>query len=217
MEELNQLMPHIVKPTESDELNELFTALAKAQGEMEVAKQDSSNPYFKSRYADLAAIVKASRDVLSKNGLSVVQRIIGYQDGAPKLYTRLCHSSGQWMESSMPINPPKSDIQSLGSYITYLRRYNYASMVCVVSAYEDDDGERAMERNRSSTKPPVKPPNGKISSAQLQVLNLELDGHDQILESLLEGFGIRKLSDLSEKSFNNCIGRIREIKKAKET
>lgn len=139
---------HFIKATESKELNELYAALAKAQLEMEVAKQASANPYFKSRYADLSAIVKASRPFLAKNGLSVVQRVMNPTDGVLKLYTRLCHASGQWMESSMPITPPKSDIQSLGSYITYLRRYNYASMACVVASDEDDDGEVAMERSK---------------------------------------------------------------------
>ena len=129
------------KAMESEELNKLFEALAKAQMEMEVAKTDSTNPYFKSKYADLRSVVEASRPFLAKNGICVIQRTIPGNNGTSYLHTRLGHLSGQWMESLMPINPPKQDIQTLGSYMTYLRRYSYSSMVGVVAGDEDDDGE----------------------------------------------------------------------------
>jgi len=202
---------------ESEELNALFGALAKAQMEMEVAKTDSTNPFFKSNYADLSSIVKASRSYLAKNGLCVIQRILPDDQGILNLHTRLCHSSGQWMESKMKIQPPKNDIQTIGSYITYLRRYNYAAMVGVVASGEDDDGEKAMVESRSSK--PSLPSNGnagKISKAQLEVLSGELEGNEDILESILSGFGISKLSDMKAKNYTSCIGRIREIKRAKE-
>ena len=110
-------------PTESAELGKLFEALAKAQLEMDVASTDCKNTFFKSKYADLASVVKASRPFLAKNGLAVMQRIIPNENEKMYLLTRLCHASGQWMESRIPILPPKPDIQTLGSYITYLRRY----------------------------------------------------------------------------------------------
>lgn len=208
------------KATESQELGKLFEALAKAQMEMEVAKTDQTNPFFKSNYADLASIVKASRPFLAKNGLSVAQRIIPTEDGKLHLYTRLCHASGQWMESMMPIVPPKNDIQTIGSYITYLRRYNYAAIVGVVASGEDDDGETAMleprKGNYAASDNGSKGPEGKISKAQLQVLSDELEGHEEILENLLKGFKISKLSDMPEKKYTNCMTRIREIKRAKE-
>lgn len=201
-------------PYESEELGELFTALAKAQLEMEVAKNDSTNPFFKSKYADLASVVKASRPYLAKNGLSVIQRILPNGNGIVYLFTRLCHASGQWMESRMEIKPPKADIQTVGSHITYLKRYNYAAMVGVVSSDEDDDGETAMVEPRRGN---VDHSNDKISKAQLQVLSQELEEYEDILESLLTGFKISKLADLPAKSYTNCVNRIREIKRAKES
>ena len=216
----SQMCKQKTKATESEELGTLFEALAKAQMEMEVAKTDQTNPFFKSNYADLASIVKASRPFLAKNGLSVAQRIIPTEDGKLHLYTRLCHASGQWMESVMPVAPPKNDIQTIGSYITYLRRYNYASIVGVVASGEDDDGEVAMSEprkgNYSSNTSGQRSIEGKISKAQLQVLSEELDGHEEILENLLKGFKISKLSDMPQKKYSNCISRIREIKRAKE-
>lgn len=131
---------------ESESIDQLATALAKAQLEMEPAKPSSSNPFFKSKYAPLPSIVKASRPSLGKYGLAVIQRIMRQGSAGMTLLTRLCHASGQWIESSMTVNPPKQDIQTLGSYLTYLRRYNYASMVGVVTD-DDDDGEMAMGRS----------------------------------------------------------------------
>lgn len=74
-------------------------------------------------------------------------RIIRSGSAGMTLMTRLCHASGQWIESSMTVNPPKQDIQSLGSYLTYLRRYTYSAIVGVVASEEDDDGEAATGRD----------------------------------------------------------------------
>ena len=57
----------------SEQINELGAALAKAQGLIEGAKKDSANPFFKSKYADLASVWEACRKHLSDNGLSVTQ------------------------------------------------------------------------------------------------------------------------------------------------
>ena len=133
--------------SESQSLDKLYAALSKAQLEMLPAKTGSSNPFFKSKYADLASIVKASRKALGINGLAVIQRIIRSGSAGMTLMTRLCHASGQWIESSMTVNPPKQDIQSLGSYLTYLRRYTYSAIVGVVASEEDDDGEAAIGRD----------------------------------------------------------------------
>lgn len=205
----------MVMPFESREVDKLFTALAKAQLDMEVAKTEASNPFFKSRYADLTSIVKASRKSLASNGLSVIQRILPNGNGLLYLYTRLCHASGQWMESKMPINPPKTDIQSVGSYITYLKRYNYAAIVCCVSSDEDDDGESAMVGERKA-EPRSSEPSDKISKAQLQVLASELEGCEDVLESLLKGNKIQKLSDMLSKNYTSCMNQIRSIKRARE-
>ncbi len=214
LEEKEQHAP-ITDKTESIELHKLFEALAKAQLEMDVARTDSINPYFKSRYADLASVVKASRPFLAKNGICVIQRTVTKDSGSVFLYTRLCHSSGQWIESNMEVKPPKADIQTMGSYLTYLRRYMYAAVTGVVASDEDDDGEVAMKDPRGGDgKKTVN--SSKISKAQLQVLAEELSKHTEILESLLKGFSIQKISDLPSKHYTKCIERIRDIKRAKE-
>ena len=128
----------------SEQINELAAALAKAQAEMGNAKKSSANPFFKSKYADLAEVLDTCREVLSKNGLSVVQPVGQVSDKSIEVFTMLMHSSGQWISSSMNIPMAKLDPQAAGSAITYARRYSLAAMVGIAQA--DDDGEAAMNR-----------------------------------------------------------------------
>jgi hypothetical protein len=116
------------RPYLSPEAKDIYAALAKAQAEIALADRDSENPYFKSKYANLASFIQASRPALTKNGLSLSHRIELNEDGQNILVCTLGHLSGQYIESRMRILPPKSDIQSFGSYMTYLRRYSYAAL-----------------------------------------------------------------------------------------
>lgn len=126
-----------------ENIGKLAEALSKAQGEMKMAIKDSANPFFKSSYADLASVWNACRDVLSKNGLAVVQTT-EIHEGSIVLKTTLMHSSGEAMSGVLPILVgDKATSQQLGSAITYNRRYALAAMVGV--APEDDDGQSASE------------------------------------------------------------------------
>lgn len=207
-------------PTESPTLGELFTALCKAQSEMEIAKCDHEQLHFKSKYADLAAIVKASRGALTKHGLSVIQRVLPNGGEISYLHTRLCHASGEWIESKMPITPPRNDIQAIGSYITYLRRYTYSSIVGVIYEDEDDDGEKVMGRTpnvKEATKAPeVTKESEKISMVQLTVLAKELEDQDEMLDEILEKLNISKLADVSPQKYDSVLSHVRKIKKMKD-
>ncbi len=136
---------------QSESIMKLTEALSKAQGMMEGAVKDSQNPYFHAAYADLASCWDACREPLSKNGLAVIQRpeIV---DGKLRLTTILAHSSGEWISGEYPIEPmrqvkekgwePSGDPQSMGSAVTYARRYSLSAMVGIAS--EDDDGNAAI-------------------------------------------------------------------------
>lgn len=128
--------------TASTELNELGKALAAAQAEMKNAKLNRVNPHFKSKYADLAEIRDTVTPALSKNGIAVVQGTDATDNGLV-VFTRLIHSSGQWIESRFPI--PYDKPQTMGSGITYGRRYTL-SAVCNIAADEDDDGNAANDK-----------------------------------------------------------------------
>ena len=137
---------------QSENLGELAKALAAAQGEMNAASKDATNPHFKTRYADLASIMDACRGPLAKHGLSVTQLPGRDEAGHVTLTTTLMHSSGQYIGSTIGVRPAQENPQVVGSILTYLRRYTLASVVGVVS--DDDDGEAASQPVRTASMAP---------------------------------------------------------------
>jgi len=185
----------------SEQINELAAALAKAQGQIEGAKKSSSNPFFKSKYADLAECWNTCREALTANEISVIQMPEEInENGRLNITTMLAHSSGQYISSTLTMTVTKLDPQAIGSAITYGRRYALAAMVGL--AQEDDDGEKAMARQEKKDKKPVESPinitsvseNGAvrfINGVQCQIQDKNGDWHDveflkiEVLEKLL--------------------------------
>lgn len=183
----------------SEQINELAAALAKAQGQIEGAKKSSSNPFFKSKYADLAECWNTCREALTANGISVIQMPEEInENGRLNITTMLAHSSGQYISSTLTMTVTKLDPQAIGSAITYGRRYALAAMVGL--AQEDDDGEKAMERSKDkkSVESPINitsvSENGSvrfINGVQCQIQDKNGDWHDveflkiEVLEKLL--------------------------------
>lgn len=134
----------------SETIGKLAEALAKAQGQITGARKDSENPFFKSKYSDLASVWDAIRPALSANGLSVVQTPYMAPDGTVGLTTILMHASGEYIQGNMCMKPLKPDPQSLGSVISYLRRYCISAYTGV--AQVDDDGNAASEGAQTHSK-----------------------------------------------------------------
>ena len=145
--------------THSESIVNLVAALAKAQATMGSAHKSADNPYYHTRYADLASVWDACRQSLTENGLAVVQVPVFLPDQPDWVFldTRLFHETGEWIESRLGAKPFKAtkgeggvvlapgDAQAIGSALTYLRRYALSAMVGVAPA--DDDGEAATGRN----------------------------------------------------------------------
>jgi hypothetical protein len=131
----------------SELINELASALCNAQSQMGGAVKDSSNPFFKSSYADLTSVIKAIKQPFSDNGLSYTQFPVSNEHGVG-VSTRLMHISGQWLEMDYTLPTVKKDPQASGSAITYARRYALQSIAGIPTA--DDDAESAMLRGEKS-------------------------------------------------------------------
>lgn len=128
-------------------------AIADAQIEIGAAIMDAKNPHFGSRYATLASVMDAAKP-LAKHGVAVSQaaEVI---DGRVIISTILMHSSGEWISESISLKPRQDDPQSVGSAITYGRRYLLAALAGI-AADEDDDGNAATDP-RKVQKPTPKP------------------------------------------------------------
>ena len=202
-----ELITNTAQQEMSDQINELALALAKAQGALHGAVKGSENPFFKSSYADLAAVMEACREPLSANGLSYVQ-LPGNNGREVTVTTFLLHSSGQWMRSTVGAAPLKTDAQALGSVITYLRRYALSAIVGI--AQVDDDGNAASKGKQS-------PP--RISADQALSLQALID-ENGIDSAKVHAFMKRSLkvstfSELTEDGYKHVLSKVEaSIKKA---
>lgn len=140
----------------SDSIINLSKALLKAQQQMESAKKDSANPFFKSKYADYNAVLEACKGPLNDNGIVILQptNMRSNPDGTTQLVieTTLIHAeTGEFISSMSPVVVAKqNDPQALGSGISYQKRYSLQSLISLPS--DDDDGESAMDRKSEPPK-----------------------------------------------------------------
>ena len=119
-------------------MKNIATALVKAQKAFGPALKTSTNPHFKSKYADLAACVEAVLDGLNANGIALVQNSHECADGVI-IETVLIHESGEaYSAGKLHVPAAKQDPQGYGSALTYARRYSL--MAACGIAPEDDDG-----------------------------------------------------------------------------
>ncbi len=113
-------------------LNKLAEALAQAEAEFEQIEKEATNPDYNNKYADLATLIRATRPALAKHGISVVQVPRLRAENFVEVTTLILHSSGQYMACDLAVpaaQQERFDAQSIGSAITYARRYAYQSML----------------------------------------------------------------------------------------
>ena len=136
----------------SDKINNLTKALLQFHKEIGKIAKTSTNPFFKSKYADLPSILDAINEPLTNAGLVIVS--IPDADG---LTTLLLHSeSGEYISANAIMKPIKNDPQSIGSAITYQRRYSIGSILNL-NIDNDDDGNKASKTEQEQQKTAVTP------------------------------------------------------------
>jgi len=140
----------------SESIKNLAIALCKFQGTVETIVKTATNPFFKSKYANLADILDVIREPLQVNGLSFVQ----FPEGESGLTTMLMHESGEHITATYIMKPVKNDPQGQGSAITYQRRYALGAILGL-NIDDDDDGNNASKqpappRQQATTPTPIK-------------------------------------------------------------
>jgi hypothetical protein len=127
--------------SEMESNTKIYAAFVKAQKGFAPALKTSTNPHFKSRYADLAACVEAVLDSLNANGIGLVQKTHQDESGVT-VETCFIHESGESMSGgTLHVPAAKNDPQGYGSALSYARRYSL--MAACGIAPEDDDGNAA--------------------------------------------------------------------------
>jgi len=138
----------------SETITELAGALAKAQGQLEDASKGSENPYYKSRYADLAAVRAVIREPLAVNDLAIIQATRTVNGGA-EVETMLVHKSGEFISETLFMPAGKADPHGYASAITYARRIGIMSLLALASY--DDDGNTAVDSVKEQAPQKSKP------------------------------------------------------------
>ena len=181
--------------TTSEETVDIVRALLVFNKEMGVVGKTSKNPFFKSNYADLPTILKATKEPLEVAGLSVIH----FPVGDNRLITRLSHSSGQFYQSMNYMKSVKDDPQARGSVITYMMRYAIGA-VLGLSIDKDDDAN-------SSTRPIVQAPvlktmTDNIKDAMLKYIE---DGTFDSVEKQLPKYSPNALKTVVLKALSDAI------------
>jgi len=140
--------------TMSASIAKLTEALAKVQAVLTPALKDSSNPFFKSKYADLGSVWEAVRKPLADNGLAVIQ-LPGGNGEVLTLTTILSHTSGEYITGTLTMRPVKNDPQGIGSCISYARRYALSAIIGGYAADDDANSASAKEPTTGSYQPRV--------------------------------------------------------------
>ena len=192
-------------------MENIYKAFVKFQSEFKGMKPDSSNPFFKSTYISLDGILETVRPILAKNGLAVIQEATG--DGEYIFVkTKLIHESGEMIETEvLKMKPQKNDPQSMGSCITYSKRYQLAALLGICECIDDDAniatyGNSVPEQSKST---------GKLSAKQvgrLLAIGLKAGIKEPEIKKVIKAeFGKDKIEDLSIEAYNSICSRL-EVK-----
>ena len=175
----------------SETIAELATALSKAQGQIDAALKGSTNPHFKSKYADLNSLREAIREPVSVNDLSIIQ-LPRTTAGFVEIETMLMHKSGEFISEVLQMPYGQNSPQAIGSALSYCRRYSLSSILNLSA--DDDDGNAATESTNKQN-------------------DAVMDNARAIAAKGRDAFGEfwKKLSPDDRKAFNNA--QIAELKK----
>lgn len=166
----------------------LATAMATAFASFEAAAKDAKNPHFKSKYADLPAVIDAIKPALIANRLFFTQATHDVEGGVC-IETQVHHESGESMSFGRLFVPAsKNDAQAFGSALTYARRYSLMTAFGIPA--EDDDGTAA---TRSA---PANHERAKIDEAQWATLVQLIEATGADTRKFCEWLGVESLKDI---------------------
>lgn len=197
----------------SESIVKLAIALAKFNTEVGSISKDASNPFFKKDYVTLDKLIISTKDILAKNGLSVMQ-FPTEREGMVGVITILTHESGEFIESApFYLKPVKNDPQSYGSAITYARRYSYQAVLSLNTG-EDDDAHCAVHYKKEEGEEDVMNEYvpKRLSEAQIKRLyaiaakaSVE---KSMVLKAIKQEFKVEKAELLTKEQYDELCARL---------
>lgn len=185
----------------------LNAALVAALAEIGGAVKGKSNPDFKSKYADLGAVMDAVKPALSAHGLGFTQHCRPADDGVC-IETVVRHVSGA-QESLGILYVPlggKKDAQAVGSALSYGRRY--ALMTAFGVPAEDDDGNAASRSAPRADPAPVRMATGDQRDTILTMAPVV----GKSVQEIVEAYRVSALDELTEAQAAATIKRLQSLK-----
>lgn len=190
----------------SESIIKLSKALVEFQKEVKQPFKDADNPFFKSKYVPLEAVVEAIHNIAPKHGLSFTQWALNDDSGRVGVATLLLHESGEFIEyDPVFMTAEKQTPQGAGALITYLKRYTLSAIFGITSD-QDDDGNQA-SGNSSNTNAP-KP----ISQKQVGLIKLKSKEFAQARERTeKEVYEALNITDITQLTSDQASGIIKKL------
>jgi hypothetical protein len=182
--------------------------MALAFAEIEAATKSAENPHFKSKYADVSAVIGAVKPALINHGLFFTQRCHPDENGV-SVETVLHHASGGEMSlGTLYVPANKRDAQGFGSALTYARRYALQTAFGVPT--EDGDGNDASRTATNATPEPVA---DRIADSDRDLIQTLAPAAGKTVQGICEAYKVGSLKDLTAKQGATIITKLREITK----
>lgn len=205
----------------SEQINELISSLALAQGEYPQISFNRKDAYFQEEYADFNAIMSVIRPILSRHGLAVYQQQRIHDGGLTMLHSVLSHTSGQWIESRSRILPVKDGVSVYASELNLQKSLALQSLLGISISNDpaDDNGYMAMKplRDKVATGTAINYTHENLSrdtvtKEQLEELEYELADYEDLAKMILDQWKLQGLADMPKSKYMAAIKKIREIK-----
>lgn len=222
---IQKALKSIPKDTfQSESVNELADAMAKAQGEYMPLFFNKTNPYERWEYNDLHSILEAVRPALTQHSIFFTQLPCVDESGATIVYTRLIHSSGQWIECRSRVIPSLNNQHEFDSVLTFQKRAAACSILGLAGANDktDDDAEKDMHVIRTKEDKGTDINYGydtagssyeRITREQLEELEYIISdsGFNDLVKQLLSRERLETLADLPKSRYFDTLRRTNEI------
>lgn len=154
----------------SESISKLAPALVKATAQIKAVKMDAENPYYKSKYATLGALIDVAKPAMQEHGLTAPAFIISLP-GMVGIEQWIIHESGEYISDKIMLPLPeenkRSVAQEMGATVSYLRRY---ALSALLGMYADEDGDGEPSRSGTATaKPETSKPQPKKEYKQAPI------------------------------------------------